>query len=86
MNRPTLVISLDFELHWGRFDKVPIQNWETYYQTAREVIPKLLSLFSQYEVEVTWANPSPILLAEIQILCNGGVFVKTPGISAVPSM
>jgi hypothetical protein len=38
------------------------------------------------EVEVTWANPSPILLAEIPILCNGGLFVKTPGISAVPSM
>lgn len=63
MNRPTLVISLDFELHWGRFDKVPIHNWETYYQTAREVIPKLLSLFSQYGVEVTWATVG-MLMAE----------------------
>ncbi|EPR65616.1 polysaccharide deacetylase family protein [Cyclobacterium qasimii] len=63
MNRPTLVISLDFELHWGRFDKVSLQNWETYYQITREVVPKLLSLFSQYEVEVTWATVG-MLMAE----------------------
>ena len=56
MNHPILVISLDFELHWGRFDKVSLQNWEQYYQTTREVVPQLLALFNQYKVEATWAT------------------------------
>tara|TARA_R110002049_G_scaffold15366_9_gene62949 strand:- start:165 stop:1133 length:969 start_codon:yes stop_codon:yes gene_type:complete len=66
MNRPTLVISLDFELHWGRFDKVSIQNRETYYRTAREVVPKLLSLFNQYEVEVTWATVGMLMAENVE--------------------
>lgn len=56
MNRPTLVISLDFELHWGRFDKVPIQAYKAYYQTTKVIVPQLLVLFEKYEVEVTWAT------------------------------
>lgn len=56
MTRPTLIISLDFELHWGRFDKVPIQSCEAYYQTTKLIVPQLLDLFEKYKVEVTWAT------------------------------
>jgi peptidoglycan/xylan/chitin deacetylase (PgdA/CDA1 family) len=56
MNHPILVISLDFELHWGRFDKVSLQDWEQYYHTTREVVPQLLALFGEYKVEATWAT------------------------------
>ncbi|AEL27429.1 polysaccharide deacetylase family protein [Cyclobacterium marinum] len=56
MNRPTLVISLDFELHWGRFDKAPLQACEAYYQTTRRIVPHLLAMFEKYKVEVTWAT------------------------------
>lgn len=56
MNRPTLVISLDFELHWGRFDKVPIQACEAYYHNTKLIVPQLLALFEKYKVEVTWAT------------------------------
>ena len=61
MNHPILVISLDFELHWGRFDKAPLQNWVKYYQTTREEVPKLLALFNQYNVEATWATVGMLL-------------------------
>ena len=56
MTRPTLIISLDFELHWGRFDKVPIKAYDAYYQTTKRIVPQLLSLFEKYKVEVTWAT------------------------------
>ncbi|MDO6439171.1 polysaccharide deacetylase family protein [Cyclobacterium sp. 1_MG-2023] len=56
MTRPTLIISLDFELHWGRFDKVPIQACEAYYQTTKLIVPQLLDMFEKYKVEVTWAT------------------------------
>lgn len=51
-----LVISLDFELMWGMFDKV---NEATYGDNLRGVhtaIPKLLDLFSKYDIHATWAT------------------------------
>lgn len=56
MKKPGLIISLDFELHWGRFDKSPLKGNEAYYYKTREVIPKLLALFADYTMEVTWAT------------------------------
>lgn len=66
-------ISLDFELHWGGFEKWPLPvtgyqsqvaghlsrvtgNYETYFLNTREVIPRMLQLFEQYGVHVTWAG------------------------------
>ena len=61
-------ISLDFELHWGGFEKWPLTSrqldsssdgWKTYNQyflNTRVVIPKMLSLFEKYQVHVTWAG------------------------------
>ncbi len=63
MNKGSLIISLDFELHWGRFDKTPLKGNEAYYHKTREVVPKLLSLFVDYKLEVTWATVG-MLMAE----------------------
>lgn len=59
-------ISLDFELHWGGFEKWPLQNGtdinsnshfhNQYFLNTRETIPKMLELFSKYEIHVTWAG------------------------------
>lgn len=49
-------ISLDFELHWGGFEKWPLQDYRQYFLNTREVIPEILSLFDQYEVHATWAT------------------------------
>jgi len=57
------VISLDFELHWGGFEKWSLQrndessfNYAQYFDNTRTVIPEMLSLFEQYEIHVTWAT------------------------------
>ena len=49
-------ISLDFELHWGVFDKKERAAQKNCYLNTLSVIPKLLALFSEYEVHVTWAT------------------------------
>lgn len=56
MTTGTLTISLDFELHWGGFEKWPLEHYETYFLNTRELIPAMLSLFRQHEVHVTWAT------------------------------
>lgn len=49
-------ISLDFELHWGGFEKWPLEQYRTYFQNTRTVVPQLLELFRKHEVHVTWAT------------------------------
>lgn len=50
-----LVITLDFELLWGVFDKVNYnEKWE-YFKATRLVIPKILNLFDKYSIHCTWA-------------------------------
>jgi hypothetical protein len=56
MSSGIFIISLDFELHWGGFEKWPLENYRPYFLNAREVIPRMLSLFSDYETSVTWAT------------------------------
>ena len=51
-----MVISLDLELLWGVFDKVDYKEKETYFQNTRKVIPKILDLFSEYDIHCTWAT------------------------------
>lgn len=52
-------ISLDFELHWGGFEKWALngrQNFERYFLNTRQVIPQMLDLFEKHHVHVTWAT------------------------------
>ncbi|HVG14937.1 MAG TPA: polysaccharide deacetylase family protein [Chitinophagaceae bacterium] len=48
-------ISLDFELHWGVFDKKDRQSRKTCYLNTLQSIPEVLQLFAQYDVHATWA-------------------------------
>jgi peptidoglycan/xylan/chitin deacetylase (PgdA/CDA1 family) len=51
-----LVISLDFELHWGIRDKCPPDGaYITNIRGARTGIPAMLALFERYQVAATWA-------------------------------
>ena len=56
MNKPIFTISLDFELHWGRFDKILAIGNEQYYLNARKAIPEILGLFDRFGIEATWAT------------------------------
>lgn len=51
----TFIISLDFELHWGGFEKWPLEKYKRYFHNTREVIPRMLDLFEQHNIHVTWA-------------------------------
>jgi hypothetical protein len=53
---PVFTISLDFELYWGIFDKVPLAERIEYFANTRKVIPEMLSLFEAQQVHVTWAT------------------------------
>lgn len=54
-NRGALVISLDFELHWGVRDKVSVEQYSANLLGARKAIPAILDLFQQYNIHATWA-------------------------------
>lgn len=55
-DKATFIISLDFELHWGGFEKWPLENYKQYFLNTRKAIPEMLRLFHQHEVHVTWAG------------------------------
>jgi len=69
-------ISLDFELHWGGFEKWPLQvaghrppiignnqpsTFNQYFLNTRKAIPQMLDLFKNYEAHVTWATVGMLL-------------------------
>jgi peptidoglycan/xylan/chitin deacetylase (PgdA/CDA1 family) len=56
MNEPVFTISLDFELHWGGFEKWSLENYKSYFSNTRNIIPELLGFFKDYKVHATWAT------------------------------
>lgn len=57
MNKGIFNISLDFELHWGRFDKIALdQQQRSCLANTRKLVPEMLALFVQHDVHVTWAT------------------------------
>ncbi len=56
MENGALVISLDFELLWGVFDKVDWKQKQEYFRNTRKVIPEILRLFEKYDIACTWAT------------------------------
>ncbi|MEM6525809.1 MAG: polysaccharide deacetylase family protein [Bacteroidota bacterium] len=61
-------ISLDFELHWGGFEKWPLNHYSDYFLKTREVIPRILNAFEQYQVHGTWATVGLLLHRNIEEL------------------
>ena len=52
-----LVISLDFELHWGVRDHHPARGpYLANLLGARSVIPRLLDMFEEFDTAATWAT------------------------------
>ncbi|MUP46842.1 polysaccharide deacetylase [Gramella sp. BOM4] len=56
MENGSLVISLDFELLWGVFDKVNWRDRKEYFQNTRKLIPDILQFFENYNIQCTWAT------------------------------
>ena len=56
MNEPVFTVSLDFELHWGGFEKWRLENYHLYFLNTRKIVPQLLDQFKENEVHATWAT------------------------------
>lgn len=56
MKEGILVVSLDFELLWGVFDKINWQSNYSYFQNTKKVIPEVLRLFEEFGIGCTWAT------------------------------
>lgn len=50
------VISLDFELHWGMFDKKSVGDYRENLDNTREAIKKIVNLSNEHEVRLTFAT------------------------------
>ncbi len=50
-------ISLDFELQWGVFEKMKVDNSaNNYFENTRYAIPQMLELFVDHGIHATWAT------------------------------
>lgn len=50
------VISLDFELHWGVFDKRTVESYQSNLLMVRPVITRMLELADKYGVSLTFST------------------------------
>jgi len=55
-NNPFFVISLDFELYWGMFDKISLGKYGENIKGAHTAIPEMLALFKKHDIHATWAT------------------------------
>ncbi len=55
MSKGAFVISLDTELAWGRIGNPDLRYFMEQFKHTREAVDRLLALFDQYQMPVTWA-------------------------------
>lgn len=65
------IISLDFELHWGVFDKVDFEQNINYFENTKAIIPKILLLFEQNNIACTWATVGMLFYRDFKEWQNG---------------
>lgn len=64
----TFVISLDFELYWGMFDKVTLAQYGENIKGVHTAIPQMLTLFAQNDIHATWATVGMLMCKDKQTL------------------
>lgn len=52
----TFVISLDYEIHWGTFDAMTIEEYGSNLENVNNVIDRLLIISDKYNVKLTFAT------------------------------
>jgi Polysaccharide deacetylase len=52
----TLIISLDFELHWGVRDVKTVGQYRENLLGVRLAVPAMLATFAEHEIHATWAT------------------------------
>ena len=56
MKKPTLVVSLDFELFWAFQDSRTLEAYGPNILGGRKAIPQMLELFEKHGIHATWAT------------------------------
>jgi hypothetical protein len=70
-----LVVSLDFELHWGVRDRRPLSAREcSRLLAARAAIPRILDVFEEFRIRATWATVGLLFANPVEALN----FTQTP--------
>ena len=64
MSKGIFTISLDFELFWGVRDHRTLENYGESIRNVHKVVPRLLQLFSNYNVHCTWATVGLLFFSE----------------------
>jgi peptidoglycan/xylan/chitin deacetylase (PgdA/CDA1 family) len=64
--RGIFTVSLDFELHWGVFDKRNRDERKRCYVNTISLIPSMLELFDKHGVHVTWATVGSLFAKDQQ--------------------
>jgi peptidoglycan/xylan/chitin deacetylase (PgdA/CDA1 family) len=54
LDRGVLTISIDFELIWGTLDLFGPEGFSRAVRAERDLLPRLLDLFAEFEVPATW--------------------------------
>lgn len=86
--RGKLIISLDFELHWGVFDVKTVESYKSNLQQVRAVITKMILLADKYNIKLTFSTVG-FLFAEnkqelISYLPSNKPTYKNPKFSPYP--
>ena len=55
MQKPTLIVSLDYELFWGMQDHVSLPDYEENILGGKAAVQKMLTLFEKHGIHATWA-------------------------------
>jgi len=56
-----LVVSLDFEMFWGVKDSKSISDYRVNLLGVWDVVPKLISVFEDFQVKSTWATVGQLM-------------------------
>jgi len=66
VSKGIFTISLDFELFWGVRDHRTLENYGENIRNVHLVVPRLLELFTKYDVHCTWATVGFLFFKEKQ--------------------
>jgi len=70
-NKGSFIISLDFEIYWGVWDVVDFHQYKNNLLGVRQVIPRLLKVFHEYEINATFATVGLLFFKDRQELEEG---------------
>jgi peptidoglycan/xylan/chitin deacetylase (PgdA/CDA1 family) len=66
-----LVVSLDFELHWGVRDRLTTDAYRANLLGARDAVPAMLRLFTEFGVHATWATVGLLFFESKRAMLDG---------------